>query len=196
MVYVVGASSLRNALHAAPYRLQKQLRSKTFAASGLSLNPLATPAKKLQNLLKGGSLSTKGDLVLWHDLINNTLSPHRSNGNKACPIEDLLHILARYKNKISAIVYTRRGGLPNVLKTLFRSKILVIDVEKYLLSPRKRKNPLFRKQLTRLHPSHQLELKLLLTVLRHQDNLKGLLKNRSNTRRPSQKRRRSAREKV
>ena len=141
MVYVVGASSLRNALHAAPYRLQKQLRSKT--ASGLSLNPLATPAKKLQNFLKGGSLSTKGDLVLWHDLINNTLSPHRSNSNRACPIDNLLHILARYKDKISAIVYTRRCGLPNVLKTLFRSKILVIDVEKYLLSPRKRKNPLF-----------------------------------------------------
>ena len=194
MVFVVGASSLRNALLAAPYKLQKQLRTRAFAASGLSLNPLATSLKKFQVLLTGGSLSAKSDLVLWHDLINNTLSPHRSNGNKASSVDELLNILSQYKDKISAIVYTKRGGVPNVLKSLFLSKILIIDVEKYLLSPRKRKNPYFRKQFNRLHPCHQLELKLLLTVLRHRKNLKGLLKNRSKARRPSQKKRRNARE--
>ena len=130
------------ALLTAPYHLQKQLRCKTFDASGLSPNPFATPAKNFQNLLRGGSLSTKGDIVLLHDLINNTPS-RRSNGNRGCSIEELLHILAEYKHKIGAIVYTKRGGPPNVVNDFFESTFLVIDVEKYQLSPESEKTFFF-----------------------------------------------------
>ena len=54
----------------------------------------------------GGALERTKKLVIWHDVINNTLTPHKKT--EACPISELLSILQKYKTRIEAIVYIQR----------------------------------------------------------------------------------------
>ena len=77
MVYVKGASSLKNAVSAIYYKSKKEYEKRVTAISGLSLNPLSSnPLKNLQNLLRKGSLAKQQNLIIWHDIINNSLSVH------------------------------------------------------------------------------------------------------------------------
>ena len=48
----------------------------------------------------------------WHDVINNSLSKHRSNNYKQLTPESLIEILKDYKNKIPIIIYVHRQNTP------------------------------------------------------------------------------------
>ena len=186
MVYVIGASSLRYAVDDSPFRLRRRLLARTFANPGLSFNPNArTYLKKIDNFLSTGCLRQRVDIVIWHDLINNTLSSHRSNNYKACPVQQLLHILARHRHRIAAIVYIQREKTPYVFRQLCSSGILISPMGKQL-SPKKRRNFAIRSDLTTVHPRTDTERSLLRTVLRIEADLRKLLKRRSQTKRSSQ----------
>ena len=186
MVYVIGASSLRYAVDDSPFRLRWRLPARTFATPGLSFNPKARNyLKNLDNLLSTGCLRHRGDIVIWHDLINTTLSGHRSNNYNACSVQQLLHILARQRHRIAAIVYIQREKTPYVFRQLCSSGILILSVRK-LLSPKKRRNFAIRSDLTAVHPRTDTERSLLRTVLRNETDLRKLLNRRSQTRRSSQ----------
>ena len=64
--------------------------------------------KVLQSYLDvGGALERKKLLVIWHDVINNTLTPHKKT--EVCPISGLLSIFQKKnKTRIEAIVYIQR----------------------------------------------------------------------------------------
>ena len=189
MVYVIGASSLRYAVDDSPFRLRWSLLARTFATPGLSFNPNARNyLKNLDNLLSTGCLRHRADIVIWHDLINNTLSSHRSNNYNACSVQQFLHILVRHRYQIAAIVYIQREKTPYVFQQLCSSGSLILPVEK-LLSPEKRRNFAIRSDLTTVHPRTDTERSLLRTVLRNETDLRKLLNRRSQTKRSSQDRR-------
>ena len=97
MVYVIRASSLRRAVDKAPSTLRKAIQGKVFAVPGLSLQPTAkNPKKQLEHLLET-SLENRTNIVIWHDLLNNSLSPHKSNGNQRSTPEKLLEIHERFR---------------------------------------------------------------------------------------------------
>ena len=193
MVYVIGASSLRYTVDKSPYWQRRRIFSRTFAVPGLSLNPNAKNyLKNLENLLDSGYLRHRTDLVIWHDLINNTLSQHRSNNYNACSVEQLLGILSRYKHRIAAIVYIQRERTPYVFRQLCLSGILILPVEK-LLSPRKRRNVAIRSDFVTVHPKTPSEQRLLQTVLRNGTNLRKLVNRRSKGNGPSQEQRETTR---
>ena len=131
--------------------------------------------------------------VGWNNFINKSLSKHPNNNFKPCPVPELLDILTLYRERIAAIVYTQREGTPNILSALYSTKILILNVSKALLSPRKRLDRRFRRDLWRLHPTVALESSLVLKVLRKAPNLRALLKNRSKTKRPSKRQRQALR---
>ena len=186
MVYVIGASSLRYAVDDSPFRLRRRLLARTFATPGLSFNPNARNyLKNLDNLLSTGCLRHRADIVIWHDLINNTLSSHRSNNYNACSVQQLLHILTRHRHRIAAIVYIQREKTPYVFRQLCSSGFLILPVGK-LLSPKKRRNFAIRSDLTTVHPRTDTERSLLRTVLRNGTDLRKLLNRRSQTKRSSQ----------
>ena len=186
MLYVTGASSLRYAVDDSPFRLRRRLLARTFATPGLSFNPNARKyLKNLDNLLSTGCLRHRADIVIWHDLINNTLSSHRSNNYYACSVQQLLHILARHRHRIAAIVYIQREKTPYVFRQLCSSGILILPVGT-LLSPKKRRNFAIRSDLTTVHPRTDIERSLLRTVLRNGTDLRKLLNRRSQTKRSSQ----------
>ena len=137
MVFVIGASSLRNTLNGLSYHENKPLLGSHYHWGGLNFN-VRTPerSKLLQNLLNVGGGLCKNNLVIWHDVINNTITPFKHT--KACPVPELIDILLQYKDRIAAIVYKKRFGAPLCLEDL-RSTGIVIDAFKQLISHCNRK---------------------------------------------------------
>ena len=74
------------------------------------------------------------NFIIWHDVINNSLSKHRSNNDNPLTPESLIKILKEYKNKISAIIYVHRQNTPKIYGRLVETGILTINVTKHLIS--------------------------------------------------------------
>ena len=87
---------------------------------------------------------------------------------------ELITFLRTNKDGFSAIVYCRRIGTENIFPELLKSEVLVLSVTEHLTSKRKRKTQ--EGKYCQLHQEAGLENKTLQTVLRHQNNLRGLLK--------------------
>lgn len=196
MVYVIGASSLRRAVDKAPTPVRKLIQGKVFAVPGLSLHPTAKdPKKQLQYLLKT-SLKNRNNIVIWHDLLNNSLSPHRSNGNQRSTPEKVLEILKPFRKQVTALVYNQRIGTPFIQNHLITARFLTINPRQHLLSNRKKKNQKISQELLQLHPKEFIELHLLQIILRHERNLGQLLRrNRSKVRKNLSQRRRKKQQK-
>ena len=160
------------------------------AIPGLSLNPrVQNPLKSLVNLLQKGRLSRNDNLILWHDLVNNTITKHwRTNIPEETPV-NFVRTLKKIKYKVSAIVYCRRFGAPDIYTLLKTTGIVIISVRKNFLSKRKQASPLIQRQYSQLHQDSILELKSLQIVLNVND-LRFISRNfKPKKRKPSQKKR-------
>ena len=178
MIYVVGASSLVKAVRSIQYKSRKLYDSRITAISGLTFNPLScNPLKNLQNLLQKGFRAKKQNLVIWHDIINNTLSVHWKNQTPPLSAQDLVKILDNYRNRISAIIYCQRLGTPDAYKQLKTSVIPIISVKKNLVSKRQQRDSDLLIKLSLLHQPYHLELKSLSIIFKYSDKLKALTKN-------------------
>ena len=194
---VVGASSLRRTLDYLPYDLRVKYRRFTFAKSGLSLNPNnVSKLKKLQWLLRNGSLKSR-EIILWHDVINNSITKNPKNFNTKCSPEQLTEIITNFQYQIAAIIYIRRDGTPHIFEKLRKTKPLIIDAIKRLLSKQKQNDIDTDVALSKLHPPPSLELKLLNKVPSKRHNLRSLvLQQRSKSRkRPTKSKRAAAKKK-
>ena len=63
-----------------------------------------------------GIFGKKQNLIIWHDIINNSLSVHWKTRTPALTPEELVKLLGHYRDRISAVVYCllRRFGTPDV----------------------------------------------------------------------------------
>ena len=200
MVFVIGASSLRNTLNGLSYHEKKPLLGSHYHW-GVSFN-VRTPerSKLLQKLLNvGGGLCKKNILVIWHDVINNTITPFKQT--KACPVPELIDILLQYKDRIAAIVYIRFGA-PLCLEDLRSTGIVVIDAFKQLISHRNRKNHNLINEFSKLHPCVVAEARNLFALWRKRDKLelfgprKFFAKRLIKKKKPSQKRKKKQQQKA
>ena len=192
---VVGASSLRRTLDYLPYDLRVKYRRFNFAKSGLSLNPNnVCKLKKLQWLLRNGSLKSR-EIILWHDVINNSITKHPKNFNRKFSPEQLTEITTNFQHQIAAIIYIRQDGTNHIFEKLRKTKPLTIDAIKRLLPKQKQNDIDTVVALSKLHhPPPSLELKLLNKVLSKRHNLRSVvLQQRSKSRvRPTKSKRAAA----
>ena len=79
MVHIVAASSLHRAIATLPYLIKRELKPKVTTIPGLTFNPRAKPLKNLRNLLEKGCLKDVRDIIIWHDVLNNTITPPQRN---------------------------------------------------------------------------------------------------------------------
>ena len=121
-----------------------------------------------------GRLSTRTDIVVWQDRINNRFSSHKLNNYRPCSVQELIYYLTTNNNKFKALVYCQRTGTPDIFKELLSTGILVLRVTKHLITKRKRKTQLGDYSVLHQEPPHEIES--LEIALRHQGNLKALLK--------------------
>ena len=194
MVYLIGASSLYQAFNSSPYSVRSPVYNKSTAIPGLSLNPRTrNKLKDLSLLLEKGFLKNRVDIVCWHDVINNSITPHKTNGNQPLSVEQLLEILRKHSQKFAAIIYCQRFGTPNIFDKLRTLNILIVDVKKKLLSKRKQKTPAITNEIRKLHPWPVLERNFITGILRKSANLYCLvLQKRSKTRKRKSKKKKKA----
>ena len=173
MVHILAASSLHHAVKSVQYSEKKELLTKITTVLGLSFNPNTKNWLKYALLVKD-RLSTKTDIVVWHDLINNSISSHKLNNYRPSSVQELANYLTTNNNKFKALVYCQRTGTPDIFKELLSTGILVLRVTEHLISERKEKTMLGDYRV--LHQETAREIKSLDIVLRQQRNLKALLK--------------------
>ena len=129
---------------------------------------------------------------MWHDVVNNTISSHRTNNYRPACFEELTNYLKSKKQQILAIVYCRREGAPDLFSQLLGTGVLIISATKWLLSKSKQNDPEQLKECLKLHQSAELELKSLRLVVAHKERLSELIGNiRGKQQRPTQARRKA-----
>ena len=104
MLKIIAASSLYNSVEDLQIHLRKQLQKLVHAGPGFSLNPKSVnKSKDVLNILKSEELKT-GKIFLWHDLITNTITPHKSNDYQPQSVTQLVTSL-RSRRNLCGIVY-------------------------------------------------------------------------------------------
>ena len=70
---------------------------------------------------------------MWHDLINNAITPHRSNNYQP---QSVTHLLASLRSltDLCGIVYCQRTGSPNIFEDLRTVDCLITQVTTDFLS--------------------------------------------------------------
>ena len=195
MVFILAASSLHHAIETLTPEKKEQFKEKTHTIPGLSLNPnTKNPKKIVQNLLSK-DLKDKKDIVIWHDVLNNSISKHDSNNFRALSVLDLIKTLESLQDKLCALVYCQRYRTPHIFEELkvlqTDHNIKVFSIVKDFISVKKQKDPEILKQFKALHQSPELELKNLDFVLRKENDLSKIT-DKSRPKRPSKRARNAA----
>ena len=81
MVYKLAASSLHHSIKALAQALQEHYKKGIYALPGLSFIPNAVKERKTAQFQLSHFFRDKKRLVIWHDVLNNSLSRRRSNNN-------------------------------------------------------------------------------------------------------------------
>ena len=118
MVFILAASFLNHALETLSTEEKTRYDDKIFSIPGLSLNKnTKNPRKIVQNLLCK-DLKEKNNIVIWHDVLNNSISRHVSNNFQTLSVPELIDVLKGLQNKLSALVYCQRHRTPNIFEDL------------------------------------------------------------------------------
>ena len=104
MVFILAATSLHHSLETLSPVEKNRYKKKIYSTPGLSFNPITkNPRKIVQNLLSK-DLKDKNNIVIWHDVINNSISRHHSSNFKALSVPDLIEVLKCLQDKRSSLV--------------------------------------------------------------------------------------------
>ena len=71
----------------------------------LAVSTIDQRVKNARNLVVNARLSTKTDIVVWLDLINNSISSHESNNERPSSVQELTNDLTTNKNKFKVHVF-------------------------------------------------------------------------------------------
>ena len=96
MVFILAASSLHHAIKTLPQAIQDHFKKGVYALSGLSFSPNAMKVRKTAQFQLSHFFRDKKRLVIWHDVVNNSLSRHRSNNNKPLTPSQLIAVFETY----------------------------------------------------------------------------------------------------
>ena len=79
MILILAASSLHHAIESVTIENQNALKEKVYSIPSLNLNIDAKNLRKIvQNLIEKDFKEEK-ELIIWHNVINNSICKHESN---------------------------------------------------------------------------------------------------------------------
>ena len=149
----------------------RETQHKVYAVPGLSLNPnTLNRGKNLRISLKQEPLASK-QIILWRDVLNNSIYSHRTDNYTPFSLDELLAYLQSMRRQTNAIVYYRRTGTPDIFGDLRKTEIIVTKKTGNFISRTKRQNPAVCREYLQLQQSIDMELKSLRVVLSHRDHL-------------------------
>ena len=154
------------------------------------MNPnTKNPREIVQNLLSK-DLKEKNNVVIWHDVLNNSISRHNSYNFQAKTVSLFIDELNAVQDKFCTLVYCQSYRTPysfdalNVLKT--DHNIEVLSILKDFISSEKQKVPELLKNYQALHQSPVLELRSVDFIIRKESQLSAIT-DRSRPKRPSKR---------
>jgi len=199
MVFIIGAQSLARAIATKKGEEKKILKKYIFAIPGLSFNPENRHKLRfLPTLLSAGVLSQRR-VIIWHDVINNSVRPTSNNGYRPCSIDDLVAILSCFQLQIEAIIYCKHREAPDLFESLRRIEVLSIDIRKKIFSHQSRKVMKVTQRSQNDFLPIEFEFRILKVIENNKKDLPKMIKQRgkpkaSSRRRRTQKRRKEAEE--
>ena len=125
-----------HAIQTLPKNSRKRLNTYVLAIPGATLQTFVPNKNKSMSFLLQYPLRKTENIILWHDIINKTISQHKSKLYKPCSPQKLIGSVLKIKHRLSAIIYCRRIGAPNVLQQLRSTGVLVIHLVIDLLPAR------------------------------------------------------------
>ena len=152
---------------------------------------LQPPSKDVYNYLKSEELRNT-IIILWHDLINNTITPHKSNNYQPQSVNQLVASLRSLTN-LCGIVDCQRTGSPNIFEDLRTLDCPIIQVTTDILRKSEQRSEVLVEKYKALHHASDLELRSLGVVLHYYPNLRKVLKTRGTKRRTHEQRREAKR---
>ena len=179
LVCFIGASSLDNLVKAQEREpcYQRQVASYVTAIRGLLFNPnLRTKVKNLNFQLNSGKLNQLSNIVIWHDVVNNTVTLHSATRNSPLTTFQLIEHLGQHRDCVAALIYRRRSFTTCIEFELRQTGIQVINFKKHLLSTRRR--VAFSQEIRQLHPFVPLEWAFFLTTRANSADLCNLVRKR------------------
>ena len=183
---VFGASSLAAAVNTLPGGVLQRLRHIT-AWPGLHLiqssakfrhKTLQHQLRLVQRFQSNNTQHCRPKIIIWDDVIINSLTPHSSNFNNPLSPTALFQELCALPCDIAAIGYCQRKGSPDVFQ-LLRQSFLVISLVRHLLSHRKQHDLVLVQQYSVLHLAVHLELKIYFLLSQHLHQLTNLTRKKS-----------------
>ena len=162
-----------------------------FTISGR--NPNTVKRRTVQYLLKN-CFKSKRDLIVWHNEVNNSLSKHPSNGNDPLTAQQLQNVLTTFRDRIKAVVYCKRQGVPGIFENL-KNTVFTVHILENLISKSKAGNRKLLKQYSLLHQLHELELKSRTLILKYSEKLPALVQ-KSRLKKLNKRRRRAERNRL
>ena len=96
------------------------------------------------------------------------VTPPTKPFRKPYHVRKLVHRLKEMRNEIKAIINLQRNLSHNILKEFQSTNILIIRVEKRILTKRTLEILEIASEIKKLHPAVKIEYKILSIVLRHQ----------------------------
>ena len=191
-MHVFGASSLAAPVNNLSGGVFKRRRCLT-ALPGLHLVqrsarfPCKTVQYQLHKLLRLYKHTLNFQIVLGHDTIKTSITPHSSNFYNPLSPQELVEAIRALACPVSAIVYCHRTNTPPILDLLSRS-FLTVHAVRHLLSHRKLKNNALLRKYSELHSDISFEIRMFFLISKHMSDLRQLTEKKS---RINNKRRRS-----
>ena len=173
MVFILGASSLHHSLQKWSQVTNRQLFENIIAVPGLNLHPGSkAKLKVVQNRLV--EIPVGETIILWHDVINNSITKHPSDSRQPLNADELITVLQKIRVFINGIVYCQKKGAANVFEKLCSTGIPTLHIIKDLLSKKKQKDTKITSQYSELHQYWRIEIKTLTTVRKYHGDLKQI----------------------
>ena len=150
--------------------------------------PCKTVQYQLHKQLRLHKHTFNFQIVVWHDTMINSLTPHSWNFYNPLSPQELVEALRALPCLVSAIVYCHRTNSPPIFD-LLRQFFLTVHAVKHLLSHRKLKNNALLCKYSELHLDISLENRMFFLKSKHISDLRQLKKKKS---RLNNRRRRSS----
>ena len=193
MVLVVAASSLSHSLDTLDEHTRNSVTGVVHAFPGLNLDPKQNNC--VLDFLNCEPLKDR-QVILWHDLINNSITSHPKKNNTPLTVDELVSTLQQLKN-LYCVVTCQRDGAPYIFDILLNKlNCYVIDITKHLISATDKLDQSKLEKYSKLHQSPELELRSLGVVLHHSSNLQQIFKSRGTKRRSGAARRQAKKQQL
>ena len=176
MFNIFGASSLYHSVNSIEEEyLREEIQELVHSFPGLNINPKSK--SDVTNFLISESLHYE-HFIIWHDLINNTISKHPKHP-EVTPLEvtSLLEKLRGLPN-LFCIVYCHREGAPEIFDSLRSLPCFIVNITQHILSPTEKSDDHIIEKYRKLHQSPDLELRTLSAIIHHYPRIERLFKTR------------------